>query len=92
MTIRSILAIALGSSMTMAFTTDAAQPEEELAAAACPGLTANITFNDYDGTHLVRMCVAPLGLSISAGVVNLRLYDNESDGLFHNGFDAAPDP
>ena len=77
--------------MALALATDVPQPESASAAAlGCPSLTAQITFNDYDGAHTIQMCVAPQGLSISGGTVNLHVYDNQADGLFHNGFEAAP--
>lgn len=91
MAIRSIIAIALGSSMTVALATDAPQPENASATTAgCPGLTAQITLNDYLGTHLMQLCVAAQGLSITGGVANLHLYDNQADGIFHNGFEVVP--
>lgn len=74
----------------MAFTTDTARSEGENATAACPGLIARITLDDYDGAHLLRLCVAPQGFSINGGVVSLHVYDNNADGLFHNAFDPVP--
>ena len=90
MAIRSILAFAFGSSMAAALATDVAQPSIESGTVACPGLTANITLDDYEGQHVLMLCVAPQGLSISGGVVNLHVYDYLSDGIFHNGFQVAP--
>ena len=90
MAIRSIFALALASSMAIPFASDAARPEDQPANAACPGLTANIVFNDYDGTRVIQMCVAPNGLSITGNAVNLHVYDNQADGIFHNGFESAP--
>jgi hypothetical protein len=89
MMIRSILAVAVGGSIAMTFATNMAQAQDEATAAGCPGLAAHIIISDYDGDHLVQMCVASQGLSIEAGVVNLHVYDNASDGIFHNGFDPA---
>lgn len=90
MAIRSILAFALATTMAAALATDVAQPEVESVAAVCPGLTANITLNDYEGQHVLLLCVAPQGLSISGGAVNLHVYDYLSDGIFRNGFEVAP--
>lgn len=74
----------------MAFATDAAQTLEKSATAACPGLVARIEFLDYDGSHVEQLCVAPQGFSISGGTINLSVYDNASDGIFHNGFESVP--
>ncbi len=90
MAIRPILAIALSSSMVVALATDVAPPANESARSGCPSLTARITLNDYDGVHVMQLCVTSQGFSITAGTVNLHVYDNLSDGIFHNGFEAAP--
>lgn len=88
---RSFLAISLGSSMAVAFATDVPHPQStSVVTAGCPELTAQITLNDYDGTHVLLLCVAPQGLSISGGTVKLQVYDNQADGLFHNGFEIMP--
>lgn len=76
--------------MVVTFATDAAQTEEQTLTAACPGLIARITFLDYDGPHVEQLCVAPQGFSISGGAVNLSVYDNASNGIFHNGFENVP--
>ncbi|MEO5625485.1 MAG: hypothetical protein ABIQ70_05715 [Dokdonella sp.] len=85
-TIRAALALTIGMIATT-LATHAVEPNDVLAAAGCPGLVANITLQDYDGTHLLQLCVAPGGFSINAGVVTLSVYDNQSDGIFHNSFE-----
>ena len=75
--------------MAMALTTDAARSQDQMTA-VCPGLTARIVLDDYDGAHLMQLCTGPQGFSINGGVVNLQVYDNQADGIFHNAFDAAP--
>ena len=84
---RSILAATLGSALALALATDVAQSEDQAMTAACPGPIARITLNDYEGSHLLLLCVAARGLGITHGVVSLNVYDNTSDGLFHNGFE-----
>lgn len=86
---RSILAATLGSAIALALATDVAQSEEQGVTTACPGSIARITLNDYEGAHVLVLCVASHGLSITHGVVNLNVYDNASDGLFHNGFEVG---
>jgi hypothetical protein len=58
------------------------------AVGGCPGLAANVTLSDYDGTHTAQLCVAPGGFNVNGGTVNLHAYDAASDGIFHYGFDA----
>ncbi len=86
MLIRSFFVVS-SSLLTMAFTADAVQPENVTSLLGCPGLIGNISFHDYAGDTVLQMCVAPQGLSISNGIVNLTVYDL-SDGLFHNGFES----
>ena len=74
--------------MAIALATDTAHSQDT--AAGCPGLTARITLNDYDGAHLMQLCVASNGFSITGGALNLYVYDNGADGIFHNGFERAP--
>ena len=87
MALRCTVAVALGGAMAMAMASDVAQSEDAASIIGCHGPVANITINEYDGPHLLQMCVSPQGLRISGGVVNLSVYDSESDGLFHNGFE-----
>lgn len=87
MLISARFAIALGSLLTMTTTSDATPQLEEEAAAGCPNLVAHIVFQDYDGEHLVQRCVS--SFSITPGVVNMGLYDNQTDGIFHNDFESA---
>lgn len=70
----------------MVFASNAAQPESVSAATGCPGLVANIEIQDYDGEQVLQLCVAPQGLNISNGILNLRVYDS-SDGIFRNSFE-----
>ena len=88
MAIRWIPAAALGACLAMTFASDAAPSQGESPTAVCRGLMARIVFNDYDGAHLVQMCTS--GLSVSAGVVTLNVYDNKADGIFHNAFEPVP--
>ena len=87
MALRPMVAMALGGAMAMAMASDVAQSEDAASIIGCHGPVANITLYEYDGPHLLQMCVSPQGLRISGGVVNLNVYDGESDGLFHNGFE-----
>lgn len=90
MAIRLILLFAVGSSMVSALATETVQTRADSTTSACPGLIANITLDDYDGQHVMALCVAPHGFSLSGGAVNLQVYDNLSDGIFHNGFEVTP--
>jgi hypothetical protein len=73
--------------MAMTLATSAAEPEITAVDAACPGLIAHITLKDYDGDHLLQLCVAPQGFSINGGVVTLSVYNNSADGIFHDSFE-----
>lgn len=55
------------------------------AMAACPGYTGHVTFQDYDGPVTFTQCVS--WIQITSGNIYLTLYDNESDGIFRNGFE-----
>jgi hypothetical protein len=79
--------MALGSLMTMAAASDAVPQTDVELAAACPNLVARIVFQDYDGEHVVQRCVS--SFSITPGMVNIGVYDNQTDGLFHNGFESV---
>ena len=80
-------AMALASLMTMAFASDAVPPPDGAATAACPNLVAHIVSQDYDGEHVVQRCVS--SFSITPGAINIGIYDNQTDGLFHNDFESA---
>jgi hypothetical protein len=79
--------MALGSLMTMAAAPDALPQLDEEAAAACPNLVARIVFQEYDGEHVMQRCVS--SFSITPGLVNMGIYDNQADGVFHSEFESA---
>ncbi|MEO6687883.1 MAG: hypothetical protein ABIS07_13245 [Dokdonella sp.] len=87
MTIRSVLALT-GGILAVTFASHAAESDDALTVGACPGLVAHINLQDYDGMHALQLCVAPGGFSINGGVVTLSVYDNQSDGIFHNSFES----
>lgn len=79
------IALSIG---TVVATTAAAMGEAP-AAGGCPGLAAHVQLDDYDGTHTMRLCIAPGKFNVSGGVVNLVVYDPSADGIFHDQFDGA---
>lgn len=60
----------------------------QLAAPACPGARVELTIGDYDGPVVLDLCVSRM--NYAGSVLHASLYAPDVDGIFRNGFEAAP--